>query len=98
MNNGTGSNIGANLIIVAFGTAVLAPIQYERYSDNIPTYMAKYQQLPSNSWEDVPKMLDVLDQINFESLKTFSENLLKNTKDIETDILEVVNKNFWKLL
>lgn len=98
MNKGTGTNIGANLIIVAFGTAVLAPIQYDQNVDDVPTYIAQYQNLPSNSWETAPVVSTIENQTDFDSLREFSENLLKNTKDIEPEILEVVNKNFWNLL
>jgi hypothetical protein len=101
INNGTGYNnikIGRNLILVALGTAVLAPIEYEAYSVNTPTSIFSYHQLPTNSWENTLELTDNSENLKFNSLKAFSENLISNAKDIDPEILEVVNKNFWDLL
>lgn len=98
MNTSTGTNIGANLILAAFGTAVLAPVQYELNVTDIPADTATYQQLTSNSWDDAISLSNNPSESKINSLKTFSENLIKNTTDIDPEILEVINKNYWDLL
>lgn len=98
MNNSTGTNIGANLMLAAFGTAILAPIQYELSSWELPTATVAYQQLTSNSWEDVISIQSTSSDSKISLLKAFSENLLKNSQDIDVEILEVINQNYWDLL
>lgn len=98
MSKSTGTNIGANLMLAAFGTAMLAPIQCDFDTSIIPTETINYQKLTSNSWEE-----DVLISSNqidpkLSSLKSFSENLLKNTSDIDPEVMKVVNENYWDLL
>ncbi|MEM9858463.1 MAG: hypothetical protein AAF843_13960 [Bacteroidota bacterium] len=98
MNKSTGTNIGTNMIIAAFGTAILAPIQYDLESSIIPAETIQYQKLTTNSWEEGISIS--LDQFNpkINSLKLFSEKLLKNTSDIDPEIMKVVNNNYWDLL
>jgi len=98
MSNSTGTNIGANLFLAAFGTAVLAPIQCELNSSEIPVETIAYQQLTNNSWDETILLVNNQVDSKFNLLKDFSENLIKNTKDIEPEILEVINKNYWDLL
>lgn len=101
MNQGTGSNniiIGVNLMLHAIGTAILGWADNEIYNVNTPSAMADYHQLASNSWDSTFELseTDVFNGAN--SLQTFTENLLNNSMDIDPEILEVVNKNFWDLL
>ena len=98
MDKSTGTNIGANLILAAFGTAVLAPIQNDLNSVSIPIKTATYQKLTSNSWDENITLSNVQNDPKIITLKTFSENLVKNTMDLDPEILEVVNKNYWDLL
>lgn len=98
MSKSTGTNIGTNLIIAAFGTAMLAPIQCDLDSVFIPVKTIAYQNLTSNSWEDDIIISSNLIDPKINSLKSFSENLLKNTTDIDPEIMEVVNENYWGLL
>ncbi len=98
---GTGSNnitLGANLFVIALGTAALAPVLYESYSDALPTEVVEYYRLPVNSWEVDMLRIEDQDILNFGSLKSFSERLISNVQDIDPTILEVVNKNYWDLL
>ena len=98
--NGTASNhinIGANLIIFAFGTFV-ADLKYEQYNDNLPKSIVKYHQLSTRSWESQPALSESVDVENFNAIRSFSENLLNNTKDLDSEIMDVVNKNFWDLI
>jgi len=98
MNRSTGTNIGTNLMIAAFGTAMLAPIQYDFDPSMLPAETLTYQNLTSNSWDgDIVLANNQIDpKIN--SIKSFSENLLKNTSDIDPEIMEIVNENYWDLL
>jgi hypothetical protein len=98
MNTSTSTNIGAKLIIAAFGTAVISPIHYSIDSSNIPAGIIKYQSLSTNSWDDyqIFNVKKIDPKIN--SLHDFSQNLLKNTSDIDPEILEVLNENFWDLI
>lgn len=98
MKSSTGTNIGTNLIIAAFGTAVLAPIQCDYNSTDIPAATVRYQQLTSNSWEESISISNIHNEPNIQSLKAFSENLIKNSKGIEPEILDVINDNYWDLL
>jgi len=98
MSKSTGTNIGANLMLAAFGTAMLAPIQYDFESSFTPSKIIAYQQLTSNSWDGEitfsPNSVDP----KISSLKSFSGNLLKNTSDIDPEIMTVVNENYWDFL
>ncbi len=38
------------------------------------------------------------DELKINSLISFSSKLLMNSKDIESDFVELINKNFWDLL
>jgi len=99
--NGTGSNnitFGANLMVIALGTAALLPVLFESYSDILPSEVVKYNHIPINSWELDLLKVDNQDVINFGSLKIFTESLISNTQNIDPEILNVVNKNFWDLL
>jgi len=99
MNKSTGTNIGANLIIAAFGTAIIAPIQYDFNTYFVPNETPVYRNLTSNSWEEeinLSTTYNIEQKIN--ALKTFSEKILKNTKNIDPEILEIVNQNYWDLL
>lgn len=98
MTKSTGTNIGANLILAAFGTTMLAPIQYDLDSSFIPAKTIAHQNLTSNSWEGEIILSSNSIDPKINSLKAFSENLLKNTSDIDTEILEIVNDNYWDLL
>ncbi len=101
MNNGTGSNninIGTNLIVVVLGTAALMSVSHETYPENIPTEIPKYRQLQENCWESISEVSEHPDFFKLNSLKKFSKNLLENSEDIDSDILEVVNENFWDLI
>ncbi|MEZ4947341.1 MAG: hypothetical protein R2804_17520 [Cyclobacteriaceae bacterium] len=98
MSKPTGTNIGTNLIIAAFGTAMLAPIHCDLDSAIIPMKTIPYQKLTSNSWEEDIVISSNLIDPKINSLKSFSENLLKNTADIDPEIMEVVNENYWGLL
>jgi hypothetical protein len=98
MNTSTSTNIGAKLIIAVFGTAVISPIHYSLDSNNIPAGIIKYQSLSTNSWDDyqIFNVNKIDPKIN--SLHEFSQNLLKNTSDIDPEILEILNENFWDLI
>jgi len=98
MNKSTGTNIGANLMLAAFGTAMLAPVEYDLDSSIIPTETIAYQNLTSNSWEEGVTISSSQIDPKFNSLKSFSENLLKNTSDMDPEIMEVVNENYWDFL
>ncbi len=101
MSTGTGSNniiIGANLMLHAFGTAMLGQIDNDLYSINTPSAIAEYHQFSSNSWDSSFELSKTVDFRYVNSLQVFTENLLNNSRDIDPEILEVVNKNFWDLL
>jgi hypothetical protein len=98
MSKSTGTNIGANLMLAAFGTAMLAPVQYDFDYSIIPAETVAYQELTLNSWEgDIQITSNQIDP-KISSLKSFSENLLKNTSDMDPEIMEIVNENYWDLL
>jgi hypothetical protein len=98
MAKSTGTNFGANLILTAFGTTFLAPIQYGNEADFIPWSTVEYQQLTSNSWDDVVTFSSNPIDPKMNSLKAFSENLLRNSSDMDLEIMEVVNDAYWDLL
>ena len=95
-------NVGVNLVIFALGTgtAVITPLmQYESYTDQLPNSVVDYQPIPANSWEDALLSSERVGKYNLEdTIMNFSGNLLCNTQDIDENILEVVNDNFWDLL
>lgn len=99
--SGTASNniSNKNLILAVLGTAFIAPLHYETSASTAPSLVAEYQQLDGNSWEAPSSLLETTDQLGFNgSMRSFSENLLSNTEDIDSDILNVVNENFWSLI
>ena len=99
--SGTASNniSSKNLILAALGTAFIAPLQYELGASTVPSLVLEYHQLTNNSWETPLPLLENNDQFGFgECIKSFSDNLLSNTEDIDLEILRVVNKNFWDLI
>lgn len=98
MSKSTGTNIGTNLMITAFGTAILAPIHYDFDNSFTPSETIAYQPLSQNSWDNEINLSSNPTELKINSLKSFSENLLKNTSDIDPEIMEVVNENYWNLL
>ncbi|MCG8310649.1 MAG: hypothetical protein MI975_24885 [Cytophagales bacterium] len=93
-----GTNIGVNIVIAAFGTAMIAPIQLDNSTNLLPSSTIDYKVLNTNSWEDVISLTENPEKISFDTLSDFSQNLIQNTKDIEPEILELVNDKFWDLL
>ena len=97
--SGTGSN-NLNFIIAAFGTtAFIAPISYETPSGiATPNSVVEYKLMDDYRWPDNYQHIIKTEDESIVAIKVFSETLINNTKDIDPDILDVVNKNFWDLL
>jgi phosphomannomutase len=98
MSKSTGTNIGANLILAAFGTAMLVPLQFDSDPSLVPTETIAYQKLTTNSWEGDIIISEYHVDPKIDTIKSFTKNLLKNTSDIDPEIMEVVNESYWDLL
>ena len=107
-NTGTSLNYGKRLAYaVAVGTAFLAPIQVDNYDlANISHYGSIPQKLTTErSWEVNHNVsFSSIDDTYFQEIEqrriiaTFSKNLIQNSHDLDDEILEVLEQNFWDLI
>lgn len=94
----------ANLVILASLSSSVINLSYE--SDSlIPTMNHEYKYPnPITDWKDsafnVPPdyQLHDINLIKFETIIEFSRKVLGNTKDIDIEFVDIVNKNFWDLI
>ncbi|WP_425389595.1 hypothetical protein [Ekhidna sp.] len=100
MTKGTNSNNvnSANLILAALGTAILAPIDFESYSESQPISIARYQNLEVDYWEGNFAAKDNHDMSKFSDIKSFSEKIVTSTRDIDPEIQKLINDRFWDLI
>ncbi|GAH57643.1 unnamed protein product [marine sediment metagenome] len=100
-----GTNPSTNWIFFAAISAstTVAALPYEVDYQNIPQGQAQYMiskditdwanafkvQMPTISVQDIDKYNTIID---------FTEKLIKNSRDIEQEYVDIVNDNFWDLI
>lgn len=98
MNTSTANSLKYNLLIATMGTAILAPVYYEPSQAILPTQNLSYKQLAINSWGSSALSSPYSPVAKIEIITTFSKRLLENSRDIDADILDVIDDIYWDLL
>ncbi len=91
------TNIGLNVFFATFNiTNSLSNFSYDSL-DLIPSKIANYQALHSEYFPtsnySINNNIDEKEKI----IVDFSNRLLNNTTNIDSEFVELVNKNFWQL-
>jgi hypothetical protein len=100
----TATSIGKTLVLnFMAGSSIFSPLYYQAFENNDPVTKTEYiSPFTSHEWENRLSygivIAEHLDFAKFKIVEKFSSTLLKESKDIDEDILEIVNKNFWELL
>jgi hypothetical protein len=102
----TNSNTSlSNLVIFATLSSSVLIISHETESYLTPQHLARYEHHTDiadwkdnafNSSIDYNFHNENVDKIN--TMISFTKNLLKNSKDIESEFVDIVNDNFWELI
>ncbi len=99
---GTNSNIKNYIIMTALSSSVLS-FNYEEVNPLIPTTNAEYNFENSDSW----KYQSIYNAMSFDKgeeitekeniILEFSNDLISNSSDIDSEFVDIVNDNFWDL-
>lgn len=101
MTQDTTTSSNVNQLFVAIGTAALFPLNLENdYASIHPTTNMLFEELDHQPRELVEdETLVSIEQIQIlrkiETLKSFSNSLIKNSQSLDKEIIEIVNKEFW---
>ena len=96
-------NFGKQLIFATFAgsCSLVAAFNYEANSNPMPTMTAKYSECKLlHSWESEfgVNNLALNDYQDYETMLSFANKVVSESKDIDLDIQIAVNKIFWDLL
>ena len=102
----TNSNTSlSNLVILATLSSSVVGLSYETESYLTPQHEAKFEHHANiadwkdnafNSSFDYSFHNEDVEKIN--TMVSFTKNLLENSKDIESEFVDIVNDNFWDLM
>lgn len=102
-NDNIMSNGLNNVILIALGTSVITPLSYELEYSNYLTTSIRYEQLDNQKqWEQETEISELdfnyLNEVKkIQTLKSFSENILKNAESLDEETIEIINNKFWEL-
>ena len=98
----TNLNFGKQLIFATIaGSSLVAAFNYEVNLTPMPSMTAKYSEFNLDyPWENQLKINKLLvdDYREYETMITFAQKVVSESKDIDIDIQLAVNKIFWDLL
>jgi|SRR5690606_14981850 len=101
----TNSNTSLNLIVLATLSTSVVSLGHEIENQLTPQYEAKFDYNTNiadwkdnafNSSIDYSFHNEDVDRMN--TMLSFTKNLLENSKDIESEFVDIVNDNFWNLI
>lgn len=99
---GTNTNLKGLVLMTAISSAIV-PLNYESYDKITPTIESAYNFLPDRTWqynsifiED--NYVNVLENEKQEIVLNFSQDLISNSTELDSEFVEIVNDNFWNLL
>lgn len=108
MTDLTTKTLGSKLLLaIPMGTAALFPIDYEAsiIDLGLPDRTAVYQSLETGyAWEkdltsfDPQSLEEIEEKKHMNIIMGFSKRLIENSKNLDDEILEKLNENFWDLL
>ena len=98
----TNLNFGKQLIFATIaGSSFIAAATYEVNSNPMPSMNVTYTEcITTYPWEAELGIsnLAVNDYQDYDTMVNFAKKVVSETKDIDIDIQEAVNKIFWDLL
>lgn len=98
----TNLNLGKQLIFATIaGSSLVAAANYEINSNSLPSMNVPYIECTTTyPWEAESGIgnLAVNDYQHYDTMVSFAKKVVSETKDIDVDIQEAVNKIFWDLL
>ena len=102
IGNSTNLNIGRQLLFATIaGSSFIAQTNYDCSINFIPTVMAHYTQVANPyPWEKDLEMNYVSnpESDQYETILSFSNKVVSESKDIDIEIQAAVNKIFWDLI
>jgi len=102
IQSSTNLNLGKHLLFATLaGSSLLAGINCEILYNQMPTMTVNYTEMKDDySWENkyIAFNKPVDDHKAYDTILTFANKIVAESKDIDVDIQIAVNKIFWDLL
>jgi len=90
------STIGSLLIMTALGsTSTNIPLPYQINPSKIPQSIPHYDEIKELAPD---KYINIDEKYQIDAIINFSMRLISNSKNIESEYVDFVNKNFWDLI
>ena len=95
----------SNLIVLATLSSSVVSLPYEDFTSPIPDSKTDYsRQMMSGDWKDNAFVEstdysiknDVAERI--QTILNFSKNVSYNSKDLDSEFIDIVNEHFWELI
>jgi len=74
----------------------LEPLEESKYGPDL--YPKYYEDWNHNAFKSDNYNFNYEDSEKINTIITFAKNLLENSKNIESDFVDIVNDNFWDLI
>lgn len=89
-----------NLMLLTFGTTASIQLDYDDDSVPIPSTNQHYVQLDLSENDNLSfvKAVPMKNEQKLEALRSFSNNLVKNSLKIDSEIQSVINDNLWDII
>ncbi|NJY61438.1 hypothetical protein HC174_01535 [Salinimicrobium sp. CDJ15-81-2] len=106
LGNSSNSSL-SNIVVLATISSSVLSLSYDISDANIPVMRADYEHhlTMRGDWKDSafnPSSDYYLDEDSqsskIQTILKFSNDLIKNSKDLDSEYVDIVNENFWDLI